>query len=152
MRPDALPHGIGELQRVGDHVVGAEDHASALGIELSLRQSGVEHGPLGRSDAHLRLAADGLKPLADGLLLVTFEGPEVVDRAGKAAGLAPKGHGKEIGGKEAQPVHAAAAGGQGFPEFGRRIAQGGDHPQAGNHHASLIPAAGTHAKILIAAA
>ena len=71
----------GEVVGQGEHVVGAEDDAHALGIErVAIAQPGVGQGPLRGGHAHLRLAAHDLQALANRLFLLAFQRAEVVDR------------------------------------------------------------------------
>ena len=95
---EAWQDALGELVGRAEHVVGAEADAGPLGIGLARPQAGVGQGQLGGGHAHLALAAHHLQPLADGLLLLFFQGAEVVDLAGELPGLGGHVHGRASAG------------------------------------------------------
>ncbi len=78
-----------ELLGHGEHVVGPENAAGAVGIVLAAAdgQGGIGHGQLSRGDAHLAFAAHDFQAFADGLFLLFFQRAEVFDIAGEFAGF-----------------------------------------------------------------
>ncbi len=84
----------------GEHVVGTEHAAGAVGIVLAIadNQTGIGQCQLRGGDAHLAFTAHDFQAFADGLLLFFFEWAEVLDVAGELASLAGDVSGKNVDG------------------------------------------------------
>ena len=95
----ALQDAFGELFWNREHVVGAEGDSRAVGIDLPAGDARIGQRQLGGGHAHLALATHHLQTLADRLLLLLFEGAEVVDFAGELPGFRSDADRHGLGGR-----------------------------------------------------
>jgi hypothetical protein len=137
----ALRHARGKIFGHGEHVIGAEHAADPLGRVMDRHAGSVVQGPLGGRDRHLALPTHHLEPLADRLLPLPFQRPEIVDVAGEGPGLRGVMQRETGRGEEADVAHPAASLDEARPELVQRQAERRDDAHPGDHDPSFSGAA-----------